>query len=471
MSSSTESFDVVFIGAGPGGYTGAIKAAQLGLKTAIVEKRKSLGGTCLNIGCIPSKALLQSSEKFAEAKHDFKNHGIDLSSVKLNLDKMMERKSKVVTELTKGIEFLMNKNKVTVFFGEGSFKNSTDLEVSLNAGGATTLKAKSFIVSTGSAPNHLNFDIDEETVVTSTGALELKKVPKKMIVIGAGVIGLELGSVWTRLGSKVKVIEFSDKIASTCDGAIIKSFERSLKSQGMEFLKGHKVNKADKNTKGQLEVEIEEVTTGAKTTEVCDVLLVAAGRIPFTASLGLENTKVVKDERGFIAVNESFQTDDENIYAIGDVIPGAMLAHKAEEEGVCIAELLSGHRAKVNYKTLPSVIYTWPEVAWVGLTEEEAKRDFGKVKVGKFPFTANGRAKANGFTEGMVKMIAHPETDELIGAHIIGPNASDLLSEVTMAMEFGGSAEDVARAFHAHPTLTEAVREAALDVDKSARQM
>ena len=287
MSSSTESFDVVFIGAGPGGYTGAIKAAQLGLKTAIVEKRKSLGGTCLNIGCIPSKALLQSSEKFAEAKHDFKNHGIDLSSVKLNLDKMMERKSKVVTELTKGIEFLMNKNKVTVFFGEGSFKNSTDLEVSLNAGGATTLKAKSFIVSTGSAPNHLNFDIDEETVVTSTGALELKKVPKKMIVIGAGVIGLELGSVWTRLGSKVKVIEFSDKIASTCDGAIIKSFERSLKSQGMEFLKGHKVNKADKNTKGQLEVEIEEVTTGAKTTEVCDVLLVAAGRIPFTASLGL----------------------------------------------------------------------------------------------------------------------------------------------------------------------------------------
>jgi len=466
-----EQFDVVFIGAGPGGYTGAIKAAQLGLKTAIIEKRKTLGGTCLNVGCIPSKALLQSSERYSQAQHEFKDHGIDLSSVKLNLDKMMERKLKVVGELTKGVEFLMNKNKVSVFFGEGSFKNSKELEIKLNDGKKETLTSKAFVISTGSAPNHLGFEIDEESIVTSTGALELKKVPKKMIVIGGGVIGLELGSVWTRLGSNVKVVEFADKIAATCDGAVIKAFERSLKSQGMEFMKGHKVNAAEKNKKGQLDVEIENVKSGEKTTETCDVLLVAAGRIPFTASLGLENTNVKLNDRGFVEVNDSFQTAESNIYAIGDVIPGPMLAHKAEEEGVCLAEILSGHRAVVNYKTVPSVIYTWPEVAWVGLTEEEAKAQFGKVKVGKFPFSANGRAKANGFTEGMVKMIAHKDTDELIGAHIIGPNASDLLAEVTMAMEFGGSAEDVARAFHAHPTLTEAVREAALDVDKSARQM
>ena len=468
---SDDSFDVVFIGAGPGGYTGAIKAAQLGLKTAIIEKRKTLGGTCLNVGCIPSKALLQSSERFSQAQHEFKDHGIDISSVKLNLEKMMDRKSKVVTELTKGVEFLMNKHKITVFFGEGSFKNSKELEVNLNDGGSKTLTSKAFVISTGSAPNHLGFDIDEEQIVSSTGALELKSVPKKMIVIGAGVIGLELGSVWTRLGSNVKVVEFADKIAATCDGAIIKKFERALESQGLEFLKGHKVNSAEKNKKGQLVVEIENVSTGKKTTDTCDVLLVAAGRVPFTASLGLDKTKVELNERGFVKVNEKFQTSEDGIYAIGDVIPGPMLAHKAEEEGVCLAEILSGHKAHVNYRTVPSVIYTWPEVAWVGLTEEEAKAQFGKVKVGKFPFSANGRAKANGYTEGMVKILAHKDTDELIGAHIIGPSASDLLAEVTMAMEFGGSAEDVAKAFHAHPTLTEAVREAALDVDKSARQM
>ena len=468
---STESFDVVFIGAGPGGYTGAIKAAQLGLKTAIVEKRKTLGGTCLNVGCIPSKALLQSSEHYAQAQHEFKDHGIDFSAVKLNLDKMMERKSKVVTELTKGIEFLMNKNKITVFFGEGSFKNSQELVINLNDGGSKTLTSKSFIISTGSSPNHLDFDIDEKKIVSSTGALDLAKVPEKMLVIGAGVIGLELGSVWARLGSKVKVVEFSDKIAATCDKTIIKNFESSLKSQGLEFIKGHKVNSAEENENGQLEVKIEKLASNETSTETCDVLLVAAGRLPFTASLGLENTNVKLNDRGFVEVNDSFQTADENIYAIGDVIPGPMLAHKAEEEGVCLAEILSGHKTKVHYKTIPSVIYTWPEVAWVGLTEEEAKARYGKVKIGKFPFSANGRAKANGFTEGLVKMIAHKDTDELIGAHIIGPNASDLLAEVTMAMEFGGSAEDVAKAFHAHPTLTEAVREAALDVNKSARQM
>lgn len=468
-----EEFDVVFIGAGPGGYTGAIKAAQLGLKTALIEKRKTLGGVCLNVGCIPSKALLQSSEHYSQAQHELKDHGVDLGSVKLNLKTMMFRKSKVVGELTKGVEFLMNKNKVSVFFGEGKFKSDDELEVKLNEGGETqTIKAKSYVISTGSAPNILDFDIDEKTIITSTGALELEKVPKKLIVIGGGVIGLELGSVWARLGSEVKVVEYMDNIAASCDGAIIKAFEKSLKRQGLDFLKGHKVNKADKNKKGGLTVEIENVKSGEKTTEDCDVLLVSAGRVPFTASLGLENTSVKMNDRGFIKVDSSFKTEAANIYAIGDVIPGPMLAHKAEEEGVCIAEILSGHKnARVNYKTVPWVIYTWPEVAWVGLTEEEAKKEFGKVKVGKFPFSANGRAKANGFTEGMVKIIAHTETDELLGAHIIGPNASDLLAEATITMEFGGSAEDLARSFHAHPTLSEAVREAALDVDKKARQM
>ena len=473
MAAEEEQFDVVFIGAGPGGYTGAIKAAQLGLKTALIEKRKTLGGTCLNVGCIPSKAMLQSSEHYSQAQHELKDHGVELGSVKLNLKTMMSRKSKVVDELTKGVEFLMNKNKITVFFGEGKFKSDDELEVKLNDGGKTkTIKAKSYVITTGSAPNILNFDIDEKTIVTSTGALELEKVPKKLIVIGGGVIGLELGSVWARLGAEVKVVEYLDNIAATCDKAIIKAFEKSLTKQGLTFLKGHKVNKADKAKNGGLTVEIENVKSGEIVSEDCDVLLVSAGRVPFTASLGLENTSVKMNDRGFIKVDAGFKTDAANIYALGDVIPGPMLAHKAEEEGVCLAEILSGHKnARVNYKTVPWVIYTWPEVAWVGLTEEEAKKEFGKVKVGKFPFSANGRAKANGFTEGMVKIIAHAETDELLGAHIIGPNASDLLSEATITMEFGGSAEDLARSFHAHPTLTEAVREAALDVDKNARQM
>ena len=305
-----EQFDVVFIGAGPGGYTGAIKAAQLGLKTAIIEKRKTLGGTCLNVGCIPSKALLQSSEHFSQAQHDLKDHGINISSIKLNLNKMMERKSKVVNELSKGVEFLMNKHKITVFFGEGAFKNSEELEVKLNNGGVKTINSKAFVISTGSAPNHLGFDIDEEQVVTSTGALELKSVPKKMIVIGGGVIGLELGSVWVRLGSQVKIIEFMDKIASGCDGTVIKAFERSLKNQGLEFLTGHKVNSAEKNKKDQMEIKIENIKSGEKTKDTCDVLLVAAGRIPFTAALGLENTKVELNERGFVKVNENFQTTE-----------------------------------------------------------------------------------------------------------------------------------------------------------------
>ncbi len=465
-----QEFDLVIIGAGPGGYTSAIRASQLGLKTAIVEKGTTLGGTCLNVGCIPSKALLQSSENFAQAQHDFKDHGIDLSSVKLNLSQMMKRKEKIVSDLTNGVKFLMNKNKVTTFFGTGSFVNDNELTVALNDGGTETIKAKNFIIATGSAPNPLGFNIDEKKVVSSTGALELSKVPKKLYVIGGGVIGLELGSVWARLGSEVTVVEFGKNIAGNTDKAIVKALHRSLEKQGIKFLLGHKVNSAAEAKKG-LSLQVEEVASGKVENHECDVVLVAAGRIPYTEGLGLENTSVKLADRGTIEVNANFQTAAQNIFAIGDVIPGPMLAHKAEEEGVCIAEMLAGQAGHINYKTVPSVIYTWPEVAAVGITEEEAKAQFGKVKVGKFPFSANGRAKALGCTEGMVKVISKVDNDEILGVHIMGPNASDLIAEAVITMEFGGSAEDMARSFHAHPTLSETMREAALDVDKRARQM
>jgi dihydrolipoamide dehydrogenase len=465
-----QEFDLVVIGAGPGGYTNAIRASQLGLKTAIVEKMKTLGGTCLNIGCIPSKALLQSSENFVQAQHSFKDHGIDLKSVKLNLPQMMKRKEKVVSELTGGVAFLMNKNKVTTFFGSGSFVNDNELKVKLNDGGEESLKAKNFIIATGSEPNPLGFEIDEEKIVSSTGALDLKEVPKELVVIGGGVIGLELGSVWSRLGSNVTVIEFSKNIAGPTDKAIVKALHKSLEKQGLKFKLGHKVNSVKKLESG-LELEVENVADGSKEKQKCDVVLVSAGRRPFTKGLGLENTSVKLDDRGRVEISDNFQTSAPNIFAIGDVVKGPMLAHKAEEEGVCLAEMLAGQAGHINYKTVPSVIYTWPEVATVGLTEEDAKAQFGKVKVGKFPFSANGRAKAMGFTEGMVKIISKQDTDELIGVHIFGANASDLITEAVVVMEFGGSAEDLARSFHAHPTLSEAVREAALDVDKRARQM
>lgn len=465
-----QEFDLVIIGAGPGGYTAAIRASQLGLKTAIVEKSKTLGGTCLNVGCIPSKALLESSEHFSQAQHDFKNHGIDVSSVKLNLDQMMKRKSKIITDLTNGVAFLMNKNKVATFFGAGSFLNENELKVTLNAGGEETIKGKNFIIATGSAPNPLGFNIDEKKVVTSTGALELETVPKKLYVIGGGVIGLELGSVWKRLGSDVTVVEYGKTIAGSMDKAVNKAFKRSLDKQGLNFMLGHKVNTATEKGKG-LTLEIENVDSGAKENVDCDVVLVAAGRMPHTQGLGLENTLVKTNDRGFIEINPQFQTGSSNIFAIGDVVPGPMLAHKAEEEGVCIAEMLSGQAGHINYKTVPWVIYTWPEVAWVGQTEEEAKAEFGKVKTGKFPFSANGRAMALGCTEGMVKVISRVDNDELLGVHILGPRASDMIAEAVVAMEFGGSAEDLARSFHAHPTLSEAMREAALDVDGNARQM
>ena len=436
----------------------------------VVEKGKTLGGTCLNVGCIPSKALLESSEHFSQANHEFDEHGIEVPTVKLNLSKMMKRKDKVVGELTKGVEFLMNKNKVKVFFGAGSFVNDTELKVTLNAGGEELIKSKNFLIATGSVPNNLNFDVDEKQIVSSTGALDLSSVPKKLAVIGAGVIGLELGSVWARLGADVTVVEFANNIAGGIDKSLIKPFQKSLEKQGLKFMLGHKVNKADKKGKG-LSLEIENVASGEKSAMDADILLVSAGRLPFTQGLGLENTSVKIAERGQVEINAHFQTASPNIYAIGDVVVGPMLAHKAEEEGVCIAERLAGMPGHINYKTVPWVIYTWPELAWVGLSEEQAKTEYGKVKTGKFPFSANGRAKALGMTEGMVKVISHAETDELLGVHILGPRASDMIAEAVVAMEFGGSAEDLARSFHAHPTLSEAVREAALDVDKRARQM
>lgn len=465
-----QEFDLVIIGAGPGGYTSAIRASQLGLKVAIVEKGKTLGGTCLNVGCIPSKALLESSEHYTQAQHDFKEHGIDLTTIKLNLSQMMKRKEKIVSDLTSGIKFLMNKNKVTTFFGTGTFASDSELIVSLNDGSQENIKSKNFLIATGSAPNPLGFNIDEKKVVSSTGALELSSVPKKLYVIGGGVIGLELGSVWARLGSEVTIVEFGKSIAGNTDKAIVKALHKSLEKQGLKFMMGHKVNSATENKKG-LTIEIEEVSSGKKENYDCDVVLVAAGRTPYTKDLGLENTSVKLAERGTIEINAQFQTAASNIFAIGDVVPGPMLAHKAEEEGVCIAEMLAGQAGHINYKTVPSVIYTWPEVATVGLTEEEAKAQFGKVKVGKFPFSANGRAKALGCTEGMAKVISRTDNDELLGVHIMGPRASDMIAEAVVAMEFGGSAEDLARSFHAHPTLSEVIREAALDVDKRARQM
>jgi len=452
MSNENQTFDLTIIGAGPGGYTAAIRASQLGLKVAIVEKDKTLGGTCLNVGCIPSKALLESSEHFS-----------------LNLSKMMKRKDKVVGELTKGVEFLMNKNKVTVFFGEGSFASDTELNVKTKEG-TQTLKSKNFLIATGSAPNALNFKIDEKKIVSSTGALKLEQVPKKLAVIGAGVIGLELGSVWARLGSEVTVVEYANNIAGATDKTIVKAFQKSLEKQGLKFMLGHKVNSAAEKNSG-LSLEIENVKSGEKSSMEADVLLVSAGRLPFTKGLGLENTSVKTTERGEVEIDAHFKTAAPNIFALGDVVKGPMLAHKAEEEGVCLAERLAGQVGHINYKTVPWVIYTWPEVAWVGQTEEEAKAEHGKVKTGKFPFSANGRAKALGMTEGMVKVISRVDNDELLGVHILGPRASDMIAEAVVAMEFGGSAEDLARSFHAHPTLSEAVREAALDVDKRARQM
>ena len=458
----SEQFDVIVIGGGPGGYVAAIRAAQLGLKTACVEKRGTLGGTCLNVGCIPSKVLLESSEKFADAQHEFAKHGIE-ASVKLNLSQMMARKTEVVSSFTKGIEGLFKKNKVTYLQGWGSISGKNEVTVD-----GKKYATKNIIIATGSDVATLpGITIDEKQIVSSTGALELSAVPKQMVVIGAGVIGLELGSVWSRLGAQVQVIEYLDRITPGIDAEVAKQFQKTLEKQGIAFHLGKKVTAA-KTGKTGVELTVEDAKGGNATTVKADIVLVAVGRKAYTEKLGLESVGIKTDNRGRIEVDAHLQTAIPGIYAIGDVIAGAMLAHKAEEEGVYVAEVIAGQKPHVNYDAIPGVVYTWPEVATVGKNEEELKEAGVAYKVGKFPFMANSRARGAGTPEGFVKILADAKTDRVLGCHIIGAHAGTMIHEVCVAMEFGASSEDIARTCHAHPTLSEAVKEAALAVDGRA---
>jgi dihydrolipoamide dehydrogenase len=459
----SESFDVIVIGAGPGGYVCAIRAAQLGLKVACVEKRETLGGTCLNVGCIPSKAMLHSSENFEETTHHFADHGILVDGVKLDLARMQARKGEVVSANVKGVEFLFKKNKVTWLKGAGKITAPGKVEVA-----GQTYETKNIVIATGSESMPLKgVEVDEKQVVTSTGALELEKVPGHIVVIGGGVIGLELGSVWRRLGAQVTVVEFLDRIVPTMDGEISKQFERVLSKQGVKFKLKSKVTGATKAADG-VTLTVEPAAGGAAEQIKADVVLLSIGRRAYTESLGLEAAGVAVDERGRVKTDGHFATNVPGIYAIGDVIVGPMLAHKAEDEGVALAELLVGQAGHVNYGVIPSVVYTWPEVASVGETEEELKARGQEYRSGKFPFTANARARAMGATDGFVKILADKATDRVLGAHILGPDAGTLIAEIAIAMEFGASAEDVARTCHAHPSLNEAVKEAALAVDGRA---
>jgi dihydrolipoamide dehydrogenase len=460
-------FDVLYIGAGPGGYVSAIRAAQLGLAVGVIEKRSTLGGTCLNVGCIPSKALLQSSEKYAEAQ-ELAAHGVKVGAVELDLAAMLARKDKVVKDLTKGITFLFDKNDIEWIEGEGRILEPGRVRVTDGKGQHSTLTAQSIVIATGSESTPLpGVEIDEQRIVTSTGALTLKSVPKHLVVIGAGYIGLELGSVWRRLGAEVTVVEFLDRITPGMDGEIAKLFQRVLTKQGFKFRLGTKVTAATATDSG-VTLTLEPAKGGDAETMEADVVLVAIGRRPYVNGLGIEELGIRRDNRGFIEVDEAFQTSVPGIYAIGDCIPGPMLAHKAEEEGVAVAEILGGEKAHVNYDVIPGIVYTWPEVASVGKTEEQLKDAGIAYRVGKFPFTANSRAKTNADTDGVVKIIADAKTDRVLGAHILGPDAGTMIHEVVMAMEFGASAEDIARTCHAHPTLNEAVKEAALAVDGRA---
>jgi dihydrolipoamide dehydrogenase len=459
----TDSYDVIVIGSGPGGYVCAIRAAQLGLKTACVEKRATLGGTCLNIGCIPSKALLQSSENFHAAAESFKDHGIVLDSIKLDLARMQARKGEVVDANVKGIEFLFKKNKVTWLKGAGHIDAPGRVSVD-----GTAYSAKNIVIATGSESAPLpGIEVDEKTIVTSTGALEFAAVPKHLVIIGGGVIGLELGSVWHRLGARVMVIEFLDRIVPGLDNEIAKNFQRVLTRQGLVFKLGQKVTRAE-NTNAGVTLTVAPSKGGASETIEADAVLLSIGRRPYTEGLGLDEAGVTRDARGFIPVDHHYATNVAGIYAIGDAIPGPMLAHKAEDEGVAVAEILAGQAGHVNYDAIPSVIYTWPEVASVGATEEQLKQAGTAYNVGKFPFTANGRARAMGDTDGFVKILADKRTDRVLGAHILGPDAGTLIAEIATAIEFGASAEDIARVCHAHPTLSEAVKEAALAVEGRA---
>ncbi len=462
---SEQIFDLVVIGAGPGGYVAAIRAAQLGLKTACVEKRGTLGGTCLNVGCIPSKALLEVSHKFHDAGHQFEKLGIAVSSPKIDVTKLLANKNEIVSGLTGGISGLFKKNKITSIEGAAKFLDKNTIEVTKTDGSKEKISALNFIIATGSEVTNLpGVEIDEKVIISSTGALDLEKVPNKMIVIGAGVIGLELGSVWGRFGAEIEVIEYLDKITPAMDAEVSRNFQRILEKQNFKFRLSTKVVSVKKDKKGAV-VEIESVADGKKEILSADVVLVAIGRRPNTQNLGLENIGIKTNQRGFIE-NHHLRTSVENIFAIGDVTTGAMLAHKAEDEGVAAAEIIAGQKGHVNYDAIPNVIYTYPEVASVGKTEEELKNANIAYKVGKFSMMANSRARATGDDQGFVKILADEKTDRILGAHIIGREAGNTIHEIVVAMEFGGSAEDLARTCHAHPTYNEAVKEAAMAVEK-----
>jgi dihydrolipoamide dehydrogenase len=458
-------YDVVIIGGGPGGYVAAIRAAQLGLKTACIESRGTLGGTCLNIGCIPSKALLQSSHKFAEVDNDLAEHGVSVGGIALDLRAMMGRKDKVVTTLTRGVEFLFRKNKIGWLKGKGRIAAPGRVVVTGPDGASQEIEATSIIIATGSESTPLpGIDIDEKRVVSSTGALTLDPVPNRLVVIGGGYIGLELGSVWQRLGAKVTVVELLDHIVPNMDRELGTALQRVLARSGMEFKLGVKVAGVQQ---GREELTL-DLGDAERQTLPADVVLVSVGRRPYTDGLGLEAVGIALDEHGRVVVDDGFATNIPGIYAIGDVIRGPMLEHKAAEEGVALAERLAGQKTSVDYDAIPAVIYTWPEVASVGKTEEELKAAAIPYRIGKFPFTANPRARTNGYTEGFVKILAESETDRVLGVHIIGPDAGTLIAEAVLAKEFGASAEDIARTCHAHPTLNEALKEAALAVDGRA---
>jgi dihydrolipoamide dehydrogenase len=455
------SFDVVIIGSGPGGYVSAIRCAQLGFKTAIIEKYSVLGGTCLNVGCIPSKALLASSHNYADVSH-FADHGIEISGeVKVNLEKMIARKQAIVDQTTGGVKYLMDKNKITVLEGLGSFVDATHVAVAKEDGTSETVEAKNIIIATGSKPANLPFiKLDKERIITSTEALKLKEVPKHLVIIGGGVIGIELGQVYLRLGAKVSVVEYMDRIIPGMDASLSKELTKVFKKQGMKFYVSHKVQSVERN--GDAVTVQAENAKGETITLEGDYALVSVGRRPYTDGLGAENAGVKVSDKGMVEVNDHLQTNIPNIYAIGDVVRGAMLAHKAEEEGAMVAEILAGQKPHINYNLIPGVVYTWPEVAAVGQTEEQLKASGVDYKAGSFPFKALGRARASGDLDGFVKILADAKTDEVLGVHMIGARCADLIAEAVVAMEFKASAEDISRMSHAHPTFAEAMKEAAL---------
>lgn len=467
-------FDLVFVGGGPAGYVGAIRASQLGLKTAVIEKRKTLGGTCLNVGCIPSKALLDSSEHFYFAKTKAEKHGIKLGDVKLDLGTLIKRKDGVVDQLTRGIDGLMRKHKIERIEGKGKLiktgPDGTQVQIEGASTGPKTISAKNVVLATGSEVAELpNIPFDGRNIISSTEALSLSSVPKHLVVVGGGYIGLEMGSVWARLGSKVTVLEFMDRMLPMCDAQVVRELHKSLTKQGLDIKLSTKCLGVEGKTP-KLSVRIEEKDKGVSTLE-CDLVLVCAGRRPFTDDLGCENVGVKVDAKGKVEIDSHFKTSTANIYAVGDIVRGPMLAHKAEEEGVAVAEVIAGKAGHVNYDVIPSVVYTWPELAMVGKTEEELKSAGVSYKIGTFPFLANGRAKAMDEAEGLVKVIADSKTDKVLGVHIFGPRASDVIAEAATIMEFGGSAEDLYRTCHGHPTLSEALREAALATDKLQRNL